>query len=163
MSAVAMMPSAAVVTAAGAVMMAPIGTTADAKDARASMGVSAVVRGVARMDVQSVPSDVTVSAADLARGFVDVNQPTALVIHSNSPNGYALEFMTLTPMMSSMVVYGLDTSLALGAEGGTVVQRWQSPHVVNLNLKFRFSLSPGLRPGNYPWPLHLAVRPLESV
>ena len=145
-----------------------LGTTAgivavDAKDARSSMGVSAVVLPVARMELQSVPAAVTVSATDLARGFVDIDQSTALVIHSNSPKGYALELMTLTPMMSSMVVYGLDSDLALGADGGTIVQRWRSPQVVNLNLKFRFSLAPGLRPGNYPWPIHLAVRPLDAV
>jgi hypothetical protein len=49
----------------------------------------------------------------------------------------------------------------LGWEGGTIVQRWQKPQVLNLSLKFRFELVPGLSVGNYPWPVRLAVRPLD--
>jgi len=60
-----------------------------------------------------------------------------------------------------MVVEGLDSDLALGPDGGTIVQRWQRPQAVDLSLKFRFALAPGLVPGNYPWPLRLTVRPLE--
>jgi hypothetical protein len=52
--------------------------------------------------------------------------------------------------------------LALGADGGSVVQRWQRPQAVNLSLRFRFALTPGLTPGIYPWPVRMVVRPLES-
>ena len=62
-----------------------------------------------------------------------------------------------------MMIEGLNSDLSLGAEGGTIVQRWQKPQAVKLSLKFRFVLAPGLIPGDYPWPVRLAVRPLESI
>jgi hypothetical protein len=136
---------------------------ANARDARSSFGVSATVRAVANIELQSVPATFSVSSRDLQRGFVDVEQPTLLTVRSNSQSGYSLDLMTVTPMVASMIVYGLDSELALGAEGGTVVQRWHNPHPVNLNLKFRFSLAEGLKPGTYPWPVALAVRPLETL
>jgi hypothetical protein len=136
---------------------------ANAKDARAIIGVSATVRAVANIEHGAFPATLELSSSDLRRGYIDVKQPTSLLIRSNSQNGYSLDLLTVTPMVASMVVYGLDSQVALGAEGGSIVQRWQGPHAVNLNLKFRFGLAPGLKAGTYPWPLEVSVRPLESM
>jgi hypothetical protein len=136
---------------------------ASAKDSRTSLGVSAIVRAVANVELTSAPADLTVSADDVRRGYVDVLQPTTLVIRSNSASGYVVDLMTVTPMLTSMVVSGFDADLALGAEGGTIVQRWQHPHAVSLSLRFRLMLAPGLVSGRYPWPMRLSVRPLESI
>lgn len=114
------------------------------------------------MEIKSAPARLDISSTDLQRGYIDVVQPTELTVRSNSPDGFALDVLTVaSPMVSSMVVEGLDSDLALGADGGTIVQRWERPHAVNLSLTFRFALTPGLPPGNYPWPLRLSVRPLE--
>jgi hypothetical protein len=136
-------------------------TAAGAKDAHSDFSVSVIVRPVARIEMQSAPSALDISAADLRRGYVEVLQPTQFTVRSNSPNGYALEVLTVAPVLSSMTIAGLNSDLALGAEGGTIVQRWQKPQAVNLSLKFRFELVPGLSIGNYPWPVRLAVHPLE--
>jgi hypothetical protein len=136
-------------------------TAAGAKDLHVDFAVSATVRAVANLELQSEPSSVQISDADLRRGFVDVLQPTRLTVRSNSASGYVLEIMTLTPMAASMIVAGLNSDLSLGAEGGTIVQRWQKPQAVDLSLKFRFMLAPGLSAGSYPWPVRLAVRPLQ--
>jgi hypothetical protein len=132
-----------------------------AKDVHSSFSVSTTVRAVANIEQQSVPTALEVSGDDLRRGFIDVAQPTQLTVRSNSPSGFTLEVLTVTPMLSSMIVEGLNSDLALGADGGTIVQRWQKPQAVNLSLKFRFTLAPGLPAGTYPWPVRLAVRPLE--
>jgi hypothetical protein len=116
---------------------------------------------VAKIEHESGPNGLQISAADLQRGFIDVIQPTQFTVRSNSPNGFELEVLTVAPLLSSMIVAGLNSDLELGAEGGTIVQRWQKPQAVNLSLKFRFALAPGLVAGNYPWPLRLAVRPLQ--
>lgn len=136
---------------------------AGAKDVHSQFSVSATVRAVANIEMQSVPPMVTISTADLRRGYVDILQPTQAIIRSNSQSGFALEILPVTNLASSMVVEGLNTDLSLGAEGGTVVQRWEKPQVVRLSLKFRFALAPGLQAGEYPWPVRLAVRPLESI
>jgi hypothetical protein len=148
-------------TARIALIAAASVTAAGARDVHSDFAVSVTVRAVANIEVQSVPTGLRISPADLQRGFVDVAQPTQFTVRSNSPNGFALELLTVAPVLSSMIVEGLNGDLALGAEGGTIVQRWQTPHPANLSLKFRFALAPGLTAGNYPWPIRLAVRPLE--
>jgi hypothetical protein len=136
-------------------------TAAGARDVHSDFSVSVIVRPVANIELQSAPTGLDISAADLRRGYIEVMQPTQLTVRSNSPNGYALEVLTVAPVLSSMTIEGLNSDLALGGDGGTIVQRWQKPQAVNLSLKFRFELVPGLSIGNYPWPVRLAVRPLE--
>jgi hypothetical protein len=148
-------------TARIAMIVAASVTAAGAKDVHSDFSVSVIVRPAASIQLQSAPSALDISAADLRRGYIDVMQPTQVTVRSNSPNGYALEVLTVVPVLSSMIVEGLNSELALGAEGGTIVQRWQKPQAVNLSLKFRFELAPGLAIGSYPWPVRLAVRPLE--
>jgi hypothetical protein len=150
-------------TARIALIVAVSAAAAGAKDVHSQFSVSATVRAVANIEMQSVPPMVTISTADLRRGYVDILQPTQAIIRSNSQSGFALEILPVTNLASSMVVEGLNTDLSLGAEGGTVVQRWEKPQVVRLSLKFRFALAPGLQAGEYPWPVRLAVRPLESI
>jgi hypothetical protein len=136
-------------------------TAAGAKDVHSDFSVSVIVRPAANIELRSVPSSLEISAADLRRGYIEVMQPTQFTVRSNSPSGYALEVLTVAPVLSAMIVEGLSSELALGADGGTIVQRWQKPQVLNVSLKFRFELAPGLSVGNYPWPVRLAVRPLD--
>lgn len=124
------------------------------------MSVNATVLPVARVQVTSAPADIRISADDLRRGFVDVQQPTSLVVNSNSPNGFALDLMTLSPLASSLIVNGLESDQVLGAAGGTLIQRWQRPQAMRVMLRFRLLLAPGLSAGRYGWPVKLGVRPL---
>jgi hypothetical protein len=134
-----------------------------AREARTTFTVSATVNPIARIETQSEPAELLVTDADLRRGYIDVLQPTALTVRSNSAGGFAIDLTTVTPVLTSMIVRGLDTEFSLGPDGGTVVQRWQSPHLVNLSLQFRLMLAPGLAAGRYPWPMRVAVRPLEAL
>jgi hypothetical protein len=143
-----------------ALVLAGTVSAADARDARAAFSVGATVNAMARIELQSAPSEVLVTAADLRRGYLDVLEPTTLVIRSNSPAGFSLDVMTLTPMMSTVIVRGLESDQSLGADGGTIVQRWNQAQTVNLSLRFRFVLAPGLGEGRYPWPVRVGVRPL---
>jgi hypothetical protein len=136
--------------------------SAGAKELHTDLSVTATVRAVAHIDLQSIPAALEIFASDLQRGYIDVPQPTQLVVRSNSQSGFALDVLTVAPILSAMVIQGLDSDLTLGADGGSVVQRWQRPQAVNLSLRFRFALTPGLTPGIYPWPVRMAVRPLES-
>jgi hypothetical protein len=148
-------------TARIALIVAASVTAAGARDVHSDLSVSVIVRPVARMELQSAPSALDISAADLRRGYIEVSQPTQFTVRSNSPNGYSLEVLTVAPVLSSMTIEGLNSDLTLGQEGGTIVQRWQKPQTVIVSLKFRFELLPGLGVGNYPWPVRLAVRPLD--
>lgn len=148
-------------TARIALIVAASVTAARARDVQSQFSVSVTVRSMANIEFQTAPTGLEISVADLRRGYIDVAQPTQLTVRSNSANGFALDVLTVAPMLSSMVVQGLNSDLALGADGGTIVQRWHKPQAVNLSLKFRFALVRGLAAGNYPWPVRLAVRPLD--
>lgn len=135
-------------------------TPAGASESRASLIVGATVQPVARIQAASMPVAVFVSAADVRRGYVEVRQPASLEVNSNSPDGIALDLMTMSPLMTSMIVSGLDAEQSLGADGGTLIQRWQHPQSRRMSLRFKFMLAPGIAPGRYPWPVQLGVRPL---
>jgi hypothetical protein len=137
--------------------------SAGAKDAHTSFTVGATVRAVASIQLDSMPSVLHVSARDAARGYSEVAEAAQLSINSNSQSGYALEFLTVAPIFSEVIVQGLGSDVDLGAEGGSVVQRGPAPRPVRLALKFRFMLAHGIVAGDYPWPMRFAVRPLEST
>jgi hypothetical protein len=148
--------------ARAALVIAGSFAVADARESRVSLPVSATVVAVARIERQSVPAQIVVTADDLRRGYLDVSEPVALFIRSNSPAGYALDLDTLTPLFSSVSIRGLESEQSLGAEGGSIVQRWQGARSAELLLRFRFVLAPGLAAGRYAWPMQLRVRPLQD-
>jgi hypothetical protein len=146
-----------------ALAMAGSFASAGAKEVHTDISVTATVRAVANIDLQSTPAALEISASDVRRGYIDVPQPTQLIVRSNSPTGFSLDVLSVAPIFSAMVIQGLDSNTELGADGGSVVQRWQRPQAINLSLRFRFALAPGVTPGIYPWPVRMAVRPLESI
>jgi hypothetical protein len=149
--------------ARGALIVCACFASAGAKDAHTSFTVGATVRAVASIQLDSMPSVLHISARDVARGFSEVAEPAQLSVNSNSQRGYALDFLAVAPIFSQVIVQGLGSDVELGAEGGTVVQRGPVARPARLALKFRFMLARGVAPGDYPWPMRFAVRPLESI
>jgi len=134
-----------------------------AREASAAFAVGATVAAVARFELQSAPIEIDIASADLTRGYIDVEEPTTLVVRSNSPTGFAIDLSTVTPLFSAIVVHGSDADASLGAAGGSLEEHWQAAGTKNLVLRFRLFLVPGLAPGRYPWPLRINVRPLTAV
>ena len=66
---------------------------AGAKDVHSEFSVSVTVRAVANIELQSVPADLEISAADLRRGFVDV-------MHSRRRSPYAATARAVSPSRS---------------------------------------------------------------
>jgi hypothetical protein len=126
----------------------------------ARIAVTARVMPIARAELQGNPPRLTVTAADLARGFIDSPEALRLQVYSNSAGGYVLDVLPVSPVFRGMVVDGFDGSVSLPAAGGTVVQRWQHAQTVSLQLRFRFDLAPDVAPGDYDWPVRLMAHPL---
>ena len=131
-------------------------------DSHTQFVVGATVRPVARMETLAAPSSFSVSNADLQRGYVAVPQPVRLRVYSNSRAGFALDVRNLARDMPAVAVSGLGQDVEVSGEGGLIVQRWQEPQTVALELHFRFALPGGFAPGEYPWPLLLRVQPLAG-
>lgn len=140
--------------------LATLATRAEAAQARAAMPVSVSVVASARLQSSHQATQLSISAADVARGHVEIPAASRFSVASNSHSGYRIEFHPLGDFFESVHVAGLGNVVRLGAEGGTIVQRGPLPSNLTHELGFRFSLRPGTLPGVYPWPLQLSVRAL---
>ena len=124
--------------------------------------VTATILKRASLQVLAQPSSVLVTAADLARGYVDVPAASQVAVRSNAPAGYLLEFASQGNFMRQILVRGLETEVQLSPAGGMVSQRAASKGVTKstLALGFRFFLSESAQEGTYAWPMRLSVVPL---
>jgi hypothetical protein len=108
----------------------------------------------------STQVQLQITAADIARGFVELPRATQIEVRSNSRSGYVLNVQPMTKLFTRVEVLGFGPAIALDAEGGSIVQRWEKPSAATVTMGYRFYLSAEAAPGTYPWPLHLAVAPL---
>jgi hypothetical protein len=89
------------------------------------------------------PSTVTVSAADIARGVVEVRGFT-VGLRSNTRDVYAIRGNVWNPAFAGIELWGI------GAVSGTA----------SAAVTYRLRLAPGARAGVYPWPVTLNVEAL---
>lgn len=122
-----------------------------AADVRTSIPVSATVVAHAGIMALEGAAPVTITAADLARGYVDVDRRYRL--RSNSSRGLLLQLYPRVGLARRIDVSGLPSSLAIGDTNVEVLR----PANEELQLRFRLWLEPLAAPGEYPLPLHLAA------
>lgn len=150
----------ALAAAVGLVPLAAITTAAEAAQKSASMVVSVTVIANAKVRIDYQATQLNISAADIARGYIEIAAASRFSVHTNSRAGYLMEFHPVGNLFESVQVSGLGNAVLLGADGGAIVQRGPLPPMLSHELSFRFALRPDTQAGNYPWPLLLAVRPL---
>lgn len=130
--------------------------------ATAQIRVSATILPRVSLRVLYQQPVLTIRPEDVARGFVEAAAASRIAVQDNSPKGYLLVFeRTGGPErpVERVSIRGLGTEIEVDPEGGFVAR----PHAagpLSAELTYRFSLSPDARPGTYPWPLSLSVRPL---
>jgi len=125
----------------------------------AEIAVSVTVMARTLIDAESSPQQLEVSAADVARGYVEVPGATQLVVTNTNRRGYLLSVWPQVQVFSAVMVRNGDSQAELGADGGEIFERrWGQ--TLALALDFRFMLAPGVKPGVYPWPVKLQVSPL---
>jgi hypothetical protein len=130
-------------------------------DSRAKgMTVSTTVIAHAKLNVLSQTPQLTITAANIERGYVDVPAASDIEVRSNSREGFALVFDTMPNLFESVQITGLGAPVELGMEGGTVVQRRYTQQPVSIRLGYRFILFKEVQPGNYAWPIALSARSL---
>ena len=143
----------AICTVLGAMSQAQAGT------ARADIQVSVTLMARTLIDSESSPRQLEVSAADVARGYVEVQGATSLLVTNTNRRGYVLSVWPQVQVFSTVVVRSGDSQAELGADGGEIFERrWGK--MLPLPLDFRFTLAPGVKPGVYPWPLRFQVSSL---
>lgn len=127
-----------------------------------SLTVKATILKHASMQVMSQPGSVVVTAADIARGYVDVAASSQILVKSNTQSGYMLMFTSQGDFVRQTLVKGLANDVQLGAAGGGVAQPVSGRGMTKtaLDLAYRFVLSESARQGVYAWPMRLSVTPL---
>jgi hypothetical protein len=133
---------------------------AQAGQLSAAIPVSVTVLAYAKMQTEHQTRQLHVSEADIARGYVEINDAMRFSVNTNSLSGYLLVFHPIGNLFESVQVGGLDNAVQLNADGGDIVQRGATHTQLSHTLSFRFNLSQEVTPGNYPWPLQLSVRGL---
>ena len=139
------------------------GATAAANAAgSAQLGVSAVVPARASVQVHSSPASLSISAQDVARGWIDAPGPMDIAVRTNSLRGSTIVFTGSSEHVRQVGVEGFDAPVQIAGQGGAVAvpaaTRPNEP--VQLRLKLRFYLAAGTPPGAHPWPLRISAAPI---
>jgi hypothetical protein len=123
----------------------------------AKLTVSVRVLPYLQFNLLSQVSEITVTEADIQRGYLDVRSASRLELKTNSTAGYLLAFEgTLWPFQA-IQVQGLANPLQLNS-GNAVVHQPSVKGKVTMDLSYRFILSPDTQPGSYAWPLSISVQ-----
>lgn len=119
--------------------------------------VTAVVPVRVTLTALDEPSEMTISTADVERGYMDVSA-TYRVSH-NDRRGYLLSLSPRIGVTRQVEVQGLSAAVVLGEESVEIVQRGP-PGSRELALAFRFVLDSVAQPGRYALPVLVTARPL---
>jgi len=128
---------------------------------RAYVTLSARVLSRTSIDMQRVPEHLVISPQDVARGYVDMQEPVELVIRSNHPGAVFLGFTRLAGYLQAIDVGASEGGAPLSVESGAVVLPQIGPglRTRTVSLRLRFMLAPGTTAGTIPFPLVLFVTP----
>ena len=128
-----------------------------AGQARASFTVSVVVPARVTLAAIDQPSQITVSAADLERGYKDVS--ASYRVSHNDRRGYLLSLSPRLGVTREIEVQGLAAAWVLREDSVEIVQA-APPGSHEFALEYRLVLDPAAVPGRYPLPVLVTARPL---
>lgn len=143
----------------GAVLLAALlgVASARAETGQARFVVGVIVPARATLTPVDAPTRITVSTADIARGYRDVS--ARYEVTSNGPRGWLLSLSPRLGITSRIEVRGLSNVVVLQRETVEVYRPVAGP-AEPLQLDYRIVLAPGAAPGSYELPVHVAVTPL---
>jgi hypothetical protein len=122
---------------------------------RAVLGVSARVDARVRLDPVDTDRPLTLTSADLERGYVDITRRYAL--HTNAPDRVLIQVHPRLGYTTAVDVAGVGPTVRLHE---TSVELWPAAGR-DLEFVFRVWLAPGLAAGQYPLPVHLVAVVLD--
>lgn len=146
-------PAAALLLVLGALLPAFASASA------ASVAVSAFVAPRAWLTIETQPANLTITEADIRRGFVDLPGASRIRVRTNSSAGYLLSFELESECVTGVVLDGAGDRIQLTGSGGLVPRPYPGPAAAVSELGYRFLISPGARPGTHPWPVALSAIP----
>ncbi len=128
-----------------------------AGDKGAILNVQARVIPVVKQTILHSESSLSITQADIERGYIEVQKGMVLSVKTNAINGYIVEFFISKGLFNKVAVGDGDNTYALAGSGGAVHMPYQGFRPVTKGLSFRFYLSSEVSPGLYPWPVALMI------
>ena len=122
------------------------------------LAVAAYVPSRVVSQVEQQPAALTITAADVARGYVDVPAASRLRVTTNDPAGFVIDFFPRLPIFTAVHVSTREGSARLGPDGGGIAEHRRRGRNLPLELSYRFDLAGNVQPGTYAWPLAISVR-----
>ena len=136
-----------------AVLAAPLSAESISRE----LGVSAHVVGRTLLTMGARPSTITVTAADVSRGYLDLPRAVGFQIRSNVREGYLVRFDALPEPFARAHVRWQQVHVVVG--GGQ--EAWVAqPYLKGgqaVEADVRLELSQSTAPGTYAWPLHISA------
>jgi hypothetical protein len=147
----------AAVAVAGVALAGALSAPAAAGD-RARVEIQASVQARALIDRQRLPQAVVISAEDVQRGYVDLEQPVEIGIRTNHAAGVLLDLA-----LNSSNLESVDVREASGGElraaSVFIPQPERGLRAHTVSLKVRLKLAPGAVPGTIAWPFSVSLSP----
>jgi hypothetical protein len=127
--------------------------------ARASVDVRIVIPVVLRAEQLREPETLSIAQADIARGYLDVEEGASLLLTSNNRAGFDVSVAFDPAVVSRVAAHLAGPSVESDGEGPTL--HVDAPKLVRepVRVRYRIHLAPGARAGTYAWPLRLGVTP----
>jgi hypothetical protein len=109
----------------------------------------------------SVPSSLAVSADDVARGYVEVDEPVTIDVRTNSAAGAVLGFSLQSPMVSSVTLNGTSNGVVVSETGANMhlAKQGKGLETQSVSLRVRVVLAPQAQPGTLAWPIAVFLAP----
>lgn len=107
------------------------------------------------------PSSLAVSEDDVARGYIEVDEPVTIDVRTNSAAGAVLGFSVRSPMVRSVTLNGAGNAVAVSEAGATlrIAKQGKGLKTQSLTLRARVELAPDAQPGTLAWPLTVFLAP----
>ena len=109
------------------------------------------------------PRSITISAEDVERGFVDLDEPIEVAIRSNAPEGFLLGLALRSIAVQAVQLRGEAGSVRVSRLGATlpVARQGSGQGLVSqlVSLRARLELGSAARPGPIAFPIQLFVSP----
>jgi hypothetical protein len=132
-----------------------VATAASGGTPHNAITLSATVLPYHQLEVLRQNATLTVTQADIERGYVDVAAGTSLRARSNDQRGFTVNFDPRMRLFDRATIAGFGGDVEIGATGGAANYRYGGRDT-SLHLSYRFYLASGLGPGSYPWPLQIS-------
>lgn len=144
-----------------ALALVPSFAAAQVPSAPLSVWAIGLLDGYIIMEHQETAIHVT--AADVARGMVEVRGGSRFMVTAYSPARYTLDVFNRGAQFRAVHIEGLNQAVAVGPASALAAQQDVAAgrHVISLD--YRFTLAPGTVPGTYAWPLELVARGGQAV